>query len=118
MNMNYVDTMTMSEAVRSPKEEEQTMVRAEHDPIITTSHETPKVDRMLAAFASQWEVTAKSCIDRAKELEDAAAGLRARADALLNARVHLDDVKDTVIYEIDSRDAHARLMFVNPSKDD
>lgn len=117
MNMNYVDTMTMSEAVRSPKEE-QTMVRVEHDPILTTSHETPKVDRWLGAFATQWEATAQACLIRAKELEDAAAGLRARADALLNARVHLDDVKDTVIYEIDSRDAHARLMFVNPTKDD
>lgn len=84
--------------------------------IVQTQPSTQRVDRMLGAFNRQWLETAEACVKRAVELENAAADLRLRAEKLLSSRVFLDDVKDTVVYEIESRDRTASLMFVNPSE--
>src|SRR5438045_913324 len=80
--------------------------------------ETPTVDRMMATFYNQWTMTADLCIKRAEELEDTAKELRHRAQELYNARDLTESVKETVIYEIQSRNRANSLALVNPKKDD
>lgn len=75
---------------------------------------TPTVDRMLNVYDKQWSATAEQCLQRAVELEKAADELRQRADKLFNSRTYLDDVKTTVLFEIESRDRSASLALVNP----
>lgn len=85
--------------------------------VVQTEPNTPTVDRMLSTFDKQWTRTADDCIKRAQELETAAIELRKRAEDLLSARNWLDDVKQTVLFEIESRNRSASLALVNPSTD-
>lgn len=85
--------------------------------IIETSHDTPTVDKMLGAFERQWTRTADDCVERAAELEAAAAELRNRADAILRSREYLTHMKTTVLYEIESRNRAASLALVKPHSD-
>lgn len=83
--------------------------------IKTVAPETPRVDRMIATFEKQWTDTAAHCLARAAELESAAAELRQRAVDLHAACNYLHDVKQTSLYEIESREKVQSLMFVNPT---
>lgn len=74
--------------------------------------ETPTVDKMLAKFNSQWELTANACIARAEQLETAAFDLRERAQKLRDALVLTDEVKGAVLYEIEARHRAEALALV------
>ncbi len=78
--------------------------------------ETPTVDRIMDRFNNQWQKTAEACVQRAEELEAAAADLRKRAEKLLEARVLTDEVKGAVQFEIEARNRHQSLSLVNPFK--
>lgn len=77
---------------------------------------TPSVDRMLSTFERQWVETANACIQRAEELEKAAADLRLRAADLHSACNYLQDVKQAVLFEIESRNRATSLALVNLSE--
>jgi len=78
---------------------------------------TPTVDRQLSVFHRQWTATAEECEKRASDLETAAADLRKRAADLYAARNYLDDVKMSVLFEIESRNRALSLALVNPPKE-
>lgn len=91
------------------------ILQAIEKPMQLTAEPPPAVDRMLGIYERQWTATAHQCELRAAELEVAAAELRKRAEDLYNARNFLDDVKQSVLFEIESRERAARLALVNPS---
>lgn len=79
--------------------------------------ETPRVDRMMSIFDTRWRTTADLCLQRAIELETAAANLRERADKLMAARDLVDEVKGAVQFEIAARQRADSLALVNPKDD-
>ena len=85
--------------------------------ILQQAEETPTVDRLLWRFEREWTNTADTCIKRAEELEQAALDLRKRADDLLSSRNFLNDVKQAVLFEIESRNRASSLALVNPTKE-
>jgi hypothetical protein len=80
-----------------------------------TTVETPRVDRMMNVFDTQWRTTADVCVLRAQELEAAALDLRQRAERLMAARDLCDEVKGAVQFEIKSRQRADALALVNPT---
>lgn len=80
--------------------------------------ETPRVDKILLPFDNTFRTTADLCLTRAIELEQAAADLRVRAEALHNARDLITEVKNAVEYEISARHRAQSLSLVNPDRDD
>lgn len=77
--------------------------------------ETPRVDKILLPFDNMWRTTADLCLQRALELEAAAADMRMRADKLIAARELVDEVKGAVQFEIIARQRAQSLALVNPT---
>jgi hypothetical protein len=74
----------------------------------------PRVDKMLNAFRTTWIKTMDDLLHRAMELEEMSADLRNRAEQINRALSLTDDVRATVLYEIESRKLHEKLALVNP----
>lgn len=89
-----------------------TISSIEELPLRTLAVDTPKVDRMLAAFNNQWNATAADCLRRAEELETAATDLRDRAELLQRATHLTNEVKEVVLFEIQARERAFSLALV------
>lgn len=76
-----------------------------------------KVERTMTAYGHAWHSTSDALRLRAKELQEAAKELTDRADYLDLCHEHIDNIKASVSFEIESRERCQSLMFVIPPKD-
>lgn len=84
-------------------------------PLVLTEH-NPRVEAMLTACTNVWETTADACMLRAKELREEAIDLEERARVLREGRSLITSVRDTIDFEIESRNRAASLALIKPSE--